>query len=185
MVYFNFCNRSRWNLANDAEVHCAGAAFFTCFGLQEYWTKVLPKGKLPEDDLRSTLYQVWKVYFKFCNWFRWNLANDAEVHIVLEQPLLPVLAGENTEQRCCQRTNYLKMILDQLFTRSGRFNKFLQWMQLKFGKWCWGTLYWSSLFHLFWAVKIWNKGFTKWQMAWRWLEVNPAPVQEGLFQLLQ
>ena len=30
-----------------------------------------------------------------------------------------------------------------------------------------------------------NKGAAKGQVAWRWFEVNPVPLQEGLFQLMQ
>ena len=62
-VYFNFCNRSWWNLANDAEQH--HATFFTCFRLWTVCIKVLPKGKLLEDDSKSTLHQLRKVFFYF------------------------------------------------------------------------------------------------------------------------
>ena len=79
-VYFNFCNGACWNWANDAEKHCAGTAFFTCFGQWKYWMKVLPKSKLPEDDLRSTLHQFWKVYLICCPGSWWNSANDAAHH---------------------------------------------------------------------------------------------------------
>jgi len=89
-VYFNFCNGSCRNFDNDAKQHCAGAAFFSCFGQWKYWIKVLPKGKLQEDDLMSTLHQSRQVNFNFCNGSSWNWANEAK-------PFLSVLGSENTE----------------------------------------------------------------------------------------
>jgi len=96
IVYFTFCNESCCNLANDTEYNCSGSAFFNCFGLWTFWIKVLPKGKLPEDDLNSTLSQFRKVYFTFCNGSCCNLANDAEQHCG-GAAFLPFLGYENSE----------------------------------------------------------------------------------------
>jgi len=86
------CNGASWNWANDIEKHCAGTTF-PYFGQWKYRMKVLPKGKLPEEDLRETLYQLRKVYLIFCNGSWWNLANDA----LQEQHFLPLLGSENSE----------------------------------------------------------------------------------------
>ena len=53
----------------------------------------------------------------------------------------------------------------------------------------WQVMHRNSLVELhclsFFVVKMLNHGATKEQVAWRWLELNPAPVQKGWFQLLQ
>jgi len=51
------CNGACWNSANDAEQQFGKAAYFT----SNFLIKVVPKGKLLEDELNSTLHQSRKV----------------------------------------------------------------------------------------------------------------------------
>jgi len=80
-------NGSCSNFANDAEQCCVGAAFVTCFWLWTVWIKVLPKGKLLEDDLKSTLYHFKKVYFNSCSGSCCNFEKWCRATFVLEQAL--------------------------------------------------------------------------------------------------
>ena len=63
-TYFNFCNGFCCNLAND-EQHLYWRSIFYLFWAKKFWTKALPKGKLLEDDLNSTLHQFRKGFSTF------------------------------------------------------------------------------------------------------------------------
>jgi len=116
-------------------------------------------------------------YFNCCNGSCCNSANNIQITSVLEQHFLHVWVVK-IWNKGNQKASCLKTIWTLPWPSSWRFILTFAMDPAAIWQICRATLCWSSIVYLFLAMNSLRKGAAKRQIAWRWIEVNPALVEE-------